>query len=88
MRKKRLEEILKKEAEYRDLKIRELEESITKMNEEFSIWKERVLKFEHIESGIDDYSDGDDLVCCGECVRADENEDAVQRPAGETDGGT
>lgn len=55
-----------------------IRDSYEEMDRDFNKWKEGVLRFEHGEHSIDDYSGGDDRVRDGQCVRTAEDEDDIQ----------
>lgn len=70
--------VAQKEYEKLQNDIQQLHEEFKEMDREFEKWKERVLAFEHSQSGTDDHPGDDDRVCDGECVRASEDESDIQ----------
>ena len=74
---KRYAKELKKENEYQNQKIKELQDAINRIDMQFQQWKEEVLSFEHSDSCIDIDPSDDNRVLDGECVRSGEDEDDI-----------
>lgn len=74
---KRCAEELKKENEYQNQKIKELQDAINKIDMQFQQWKEEVLSFEYSNSCIDIDPGDDNRVLDGECVWSGEDEDDI-----------